>query len=337
MSGSTSAVLTSLCQAWPVEIWKDLNVTVALSGGADSVALLRAVLEIKQQVAGVGTVAALHVNHQLRYDESDLDAAWCERLCRALDVQLTVLEGNVSRRATVEGDGIEAAARAERYELLTKAAEGMGARYLATAHTCDDQVETVLLRLLRGTGLRGLGAIPRTRALTPSLTIVRPLLDCSRETLTAYLTNISQSYCTDSSNLDSQYTRNRVRNELLPLLREQYNPEVNDALIRYATQAQDAQNLIEVLAGELLAQGDLMASDTQLSLLLSVFEGKPRIVVCESLRIVWRDTKLPEQAMTYQWWRRLGELADGTVKNKVFNLPEGVRASTSEGRLYLQW
>jgi len=337
MSGSSSTVLTSLCQAWPVESWKDLNVTVALSGGADSVALLRAVLEIKQQVAGAGTVAVLHVNHQLREAESDLDAAWCEELCQALDVQFAVLEGDVARRASVDGDGIEAAARAERYDLLANAAERVGARYLATAHTCDDQVETVLLRLLRGTGLRGLGAIPRTRALTPSLTLVRPLLDCSRETLTAYLAELDQPYRTDTSNLDSQYTRNRVRNELLPLLRKQYNPEVNDALSRYATQAQDAQHLIEELAGELLSQCDLLVSDTQLSLLLSAFEGKPRIIVCESLRIAWRNAKLSEQAMTYQWWRRLGELADGTLKGKVLNLPESVRASTGGGRLYLQW
>ncbi len=337
MSDSTSAVVKHICQAWPGEGWCDLHVAVALSGGADSVALLRAVLEIKQQVGGAGSVTALHVNHQLRGVESDADAVWCEQLCQTLGTSLIVLTGDVARRAADDGDGIEAAARAERYELLTQAAEGLGARYLVTAHTSGDQAETVLLRLLRGAGLRGLSGIPRTRALTPSLTLVRPLLDCSRETLTAYLAELGQSYRSDSSNLSIAYTRNRVRNELLPLLREQYNAEVDNALRRFAAQAEDAQRLIEALAGDLLAKCELLSGDAQLSLLASPFHGEPTIVVCEALRIAWRNANLPEQAMTYQWWRRLAELADETLKGEIFNLPAGVRASIDDDRLCLRW
>lgn len=337
MSDAISMVVKQMGQAWPVESWRDLHVAVALSGGADSVALLRAVLDIKQQVLGAGSVTALHVNHQLRGAQSDADAAWCEQLCQTHGVALKVLTGDATRRAAADGDGIEAAARDERYELLTHATEQLGARYLATAHTSNDQAETVLLRLLRGAGLRGLSGIPRTRVLTPSLTLVRPLLDCSREVLLAYLAELQQSYRTDSSNLDTQFTRNRVRNELLPLLREQYNAEVDHALRRFAVQAEDAQRLIEVLAGELLAKSDLTSNDSQLSLLLNVFEGQPTIVVCEALRIAWRRAELPEQAMTYQWWRRLAELADSTLQDEILNLPSGVRASTSEGRLCLRW
>ena len=337
MSDSTSAVVKHFCQAWPWESWRDLHVTVALSGGADSVAMLRAVLEIKQQALGAGSVTVLHVNHRLRGVESDADAAWCKQLCQTLDVSLTVLTGDAAQRAAADGDGIEAAARAERYELLTHAAERLGARYLATAHTSDDQTETVLLRLLRGAGLRGLSGIPRTRALTPALTLVRPLLGCSREMLMVYLAELGQSYCTDSSNLGTDFTRNRVRNDLLPLLREHYNAEVDDALLRIAAQAEDAQRLIEALATDVLAKCELSSKDSQLSLLASALQGEPTIVVCEALRIAWRNAKLPEQAMTYQWWQRLAKLADGTVEDEILNLPAGVRASTGEGRLCLRW
>lgn len=337
MSGLTSPVAKQIEQVWPGESWRGVHVTVALSGGADSVALLRAVLEIKQQVLGTGAVAALHVNHQLRGVESDADAAWCEQLCQELGVTLVLLSGDVARRASSDGDGIEAAARAERYELLTTAAENMGARYLAMAHTSDDQTETVLLRLLRGAGLRGLSGVPRSRALSPTLTLVRPLLDCSRETILSYLAGLSQTYRSDSSNLNTEHTRNRVRNELLPLLREQYNVEVDDALRRIAVQAEDAQRLIEGLAECLLENCQLAKRDWEFSLSANPLQGEPTIVVCEALRIAWRGAGLPEQAMSYRWWRRLAELASETASDEILNLPAGVRASIGDGRIRLRW
>ena len=337
MPEQTSALAKLVDQAWPGESWRDVHVSVALSGGADSVALLRTVLEIKRQVGGDGAVSSLHVNHRLRGVESDEDAAWCERLCQSLGVPLAVLPGDASQRAADDGDGLEAAARAERYELLTQAAERRGARYLATAHTRDDQVETVLLRLLRGAGLRGLSGIPRTRALTPALTLVRPLLDLSRELVVAYLAELGQLNRTDSSNLSPQFTRNRVRNQLLPLLREQYSAEIDDALVRLAAQADDAQRLLEGLAAGVLARCDLQRSDAQLSLRVDSLRGEPNIVVCEALRLAWREARLPEQAMTYHWWQRLAHVAVGSAEREVLNLPGNVRASTTEGRLLLHW
>jgi tRNA(Ile)-lysidine synthase len=324
-------------RAWLGESWCGMHVAVALSGGADSVALLRAVLEIKRQAGGDGEVCALHVNHRLRGAESDEDADWCERLCRSLDVPLVVLKGDAAGRAADDGDGIEAAARAERYELLGQAAERRGARYLATAHTRDDQVETVLLRLLRGAGQRGLRGIPRTRALTPALTLVRPLLDVSRDAIVAYLAELDQPFRTDSSNLSPRFTRNRVRNQLLPLLRTEYGAEIDGALVRLAAQADDAQQLLEGLAAGVLARCDLQRSDAQLSLLMEPLRSEPMIIVCEALRMTWREARLAEQAMTFDWWQSLAKLAQSSTEREVLNLPGNVRASTTEGRLLLEW
>ena len=146
------ALVQKVARCWPFAAWRDVHVTVALSGGADSVALLRGLLELKQQTGGPGIIRAAHVNHHLREDSSTADEHWCRELCQQLEVPLQVLQADPLRASEASGDGVEAAARELRYRLLTQAAEGTGARYLTTAHTEDDQAETVLMRILRGSG-----------------------------------------------------------------------------------------------------------------------------------------------------------------------------------------
>ncbi len=333
----TADLLQKLRRGWrPIE-WSGVNVAVALSGGADSVALLRALGQLKQQVGGSGKLVALHVNHQLRGDDSEEDAAWCRQQCEALGVPLEVLRCDTAQCAVETGEGIEAAARAGRYRLLTQAAENLGVRYLATAHTLDDQVETVLFRLLRGTGLRGLSGIPRTRVLTSSLTLIRPLLDCSRENVLDFLTSLGQTYRTDLSNDDRQFTRNRLRHELLPLLREQYNSELDSALVRLSGQAGDAQHFFELSARRLLDAAELSVKPQALALRWQVFAEQERLIVCEALRIGWRDAGLAEQAMSYAWWNRLASLVAHPREGAVLNLPGNVRASIAGDRLLLEW
>ncbi|NOY40317.1 MAG: tRNA lysidine(34) synthetase TilS [Planctomycetes bacterium] len=332
----------ALCKAWPPAIWRDIHVAVAISGGCDSTALLRALLQVKAECGGNGSIFALHVNHQLRGDESDQDAEWCQQQCDLLGVPLTILRGTAAERAEADGDGLEAAARAERYELLTTAAEQAGARYLAIAHTQNDQVETVLFRLLRGSGLRGLAGIPHTRPLTSSVTLARPLLDCCRADLASYLASLGQSYRNDGSNSERRFARNRVRHDLLPKLREDFNPDVDAALLRLATQADDVQQYLESQAQELLGRCDVRrtspdASRAQISLALLPLSEGPSVVVCEALRIVWRSAGLPEQAMTYGKWHQLAQLAKSDDDSTVLNLPGGVQARVSAGLLVLQW
>lgn len=317
--------------------WCELNVAVALSGGADSMALLRALRHFKTQQSGAGSLMALHVNHQLRGAESTDDAQWCQQQCETLGVPLEVLTCDTSQYATDSGVGIEAAARTQRYQLLTAAAEQAGVRYLATAHTRDDQVETVLFRTLRGTGLRGLAGIPRTRALTGSVTLVRPLLDCSRTRVIDYLTELGQGYRTDSSNAETQFTRNRLRHDLLPLLREQYNPELDSALVRLARQAEESQQVVESLAQRLLDEARRSSKPQTVSLCWYAFGEQQPLVVCEALRIAWREAGLAEQAMTYEWWRRLAEMVQKPCEGAVFNLPGNVRASIAGELFLLEW
>ena len=323
--------------AWLPSDWCELNVAVALSGGADSMALLRVCHDFKAKLAGAGQLMALHVNHQLRGQESADDAQWCQQQCDRLGVPLEVLVGDTAQWATESGEGLEASARAQRYQLLVEAAEQAGVRYLATAHTCDDQVETVLFRVVRGTGLRGLVGIPRMRKLTDSLTLIRPLLDCTRAQVIRYLEELGQGFRTDSSNVDNRYTRNRLRHELLPLLREQYNPELDNALLRFSEQAGQAQEFIEAHAQSLLDTAEVTSRPQSISLLWRAFQRQPQLIVCEAIRITWREAGLSEQAMTFEWWRRLGELIQQSSEVKALNLPGNVRASVAGDRLVLQW
>jgi tRNA(Ile)-lysidine synthase len=315
-----------LLAAWPLAEWDGVHVVVAVSGGADSMALLHALRAAKQGGRGAGRLFAVHVNHKLRCAESDADATWLRQQCEQLGVPLIVHEGDTAALAATEGDGIEAAARALRYELLAEAAHKLGARYVATAHTRDDQVETVLFRLLRGSGLRGLAGIPRRRPLSPAITLVRPLLDCTRDDVVAFLESIGQSWRNDSSNRATAFARNRIRHELLPLAREAVNGDVDAAIARAAEQAGDARDVIDSLVDELLTRcREGTATGEQFRLRTAPLAGQPTLLAAEIIRRAFREVGWGEQAMTYSHWRELAALALGDASKSV-NLPGNRRA-----------
>lgn len=190
----------------------------AVSGGADSVCLLHVLWEQRQK-AGFSLHAA-HYNHQLRGEASQEDAAFVSALCRQLDIPCHMGSGDVRRAAESSGQGLEETARRMRYEFLQETADALGADRIATAHTADDNVETILMRLVRGSGLAGLCGIPPRRG-----TIVRPFLAVSRQDILAYLDKHRLPHREDESNGDLTYTRNRLRHQVLPVLRD-LNPSL---------------------------------------------------------------------------------------------------------------
>jgi tRNA(Ile)-lysidine synthase len=220
------------------------RVVVALSGGSDSVALLRLLRELEQ--AGELTVAGVaHLNHGLR-PEADEDERFCRAMADALGVPYRTEVADVRSRAERERTSIEDSGRRARYEFFERVADELGADAIATGHTKDDQAETFLLRLLRGAGPRGLAGI-HARAGR----IVRPLLDLSREDLRTYLTSIGQPFREDASNADVSIPRNRVRHELLPLLRERFSPAITDVLAREASIARQDEDRLQLEAIDL--------------------------------------------------------------------------------------
>lgn len=214
------------------------KVLVALSGGADSVALLRILFSLGY------TCEAAHCNFHLRGEESDRDEAFVHELCEQLKIKLHIIHFQAAAFASERHVSIEMAARELRYNWFAQLKEENGAAVIAVAHHKDDSAETLLLNLIRGTGLNGLlGIRPRNGD------VVRPLLCVNREEILAYLHHIGQDYVTDSTNLQDEYTRNKIRLNLLPLMQE-INPSVKDNLIDTCNYLNDVAKIYTKGIGE---------------------------------------------------------------------------------------
>ena len=189
------------------------RVLCAVSGGADSMALLTALRALAPDL-GI-SVAAAHFDHRLRGAESDRDRAFVADWCARHEIPLRLGHGDVRAAAAAQGRGLEETARDLRYAFLETAAADLGCDRIATAHNADDNAETVLLHLVRGTGLDGLGGIPPRRGA-----LIRPLLGCTRAEIEAYLAAEGVPHVEDSSNADPAYARNRIRRDVMPVLRD---------------------------------------------------------------------------------------------------------------------
>jgi len=227
------------------------SVLVAVSGGPDSVALLLTLEELARSEFALALTVA-HLHHGLRETAADEDRLFVEKLAARLGLPCETGRADVPAEAERPGIGIEEAARNLRRRFLADAARRAGAGKVALGHTADDRVETVLFRILRGTGVEGLVALePRAPLDADSgIEIIRPLLDVSRAEVIAFLEARGQVWREDETNRSRRHARNRIRHELLPLLREGFNPKVEEALLRLSDQAGAAG---EVLADTLEA------------------------------------------------------------------------------------
>ena len=216
------------------------RIAVGVSGGADSVALLRFLAALRPQFGW--DLVVCHIHHGLRGAEADRDECFVRALAEQLGLPCAVSRIDAAALALRDHISVEEAGRMARYAFFAQTA-GEGGR-IATAHTLDDSIETVLMNLVRGTGLRGLCGIPRIRG-----NIVRPLLDCTRAEVEDYLGALGQPYCTDSTNLTDDYTRNRIRHDILPRLCA-LNPNFPGAMARMLPRLAAQQALTDCLAAQ---------------------------------------------------------------------------------------
>lgn len=227
-------------------IASDTRVLLALSGGADSTALLLLLHEAWRD-GKIGELSAAHVHHGLR-DAADADARFCSELCQTLSVPFFSAQVDVRAAAQAAGEGVELAARTLRYAALRQIKTQIGADCIVTAHHADDQAETVLLHLMRGSARKGLcGMQPRSDDLA------RPLLAVTHAQLLAYLRERKQPYCTDESNADLCFWRNRVRAQLLPMM-ETFNPRITQAICSAAQLLSEDEEYLAFLTQCLLEE-----------------------------------------------------------------------------------
>jgi tRNA(Ile)-lysidine synthase len=268
---------------------------VAVSGGPDSVCLLHILLAFRDKL-GI-TLHVAHLNHQLRGAESDADASYVTALARKLDLPATVERRDVKVYQRSRRLSLEEAAREVRYNFLTEVAEATGAHSVAAGHTLDDHIETILMHLIRGSGTRGL------RGLQPSsqwrfgkatLTVIRPMLEASRAETVAYCRRYRLKPRLDTSNLSLSPLRNRIRQQLIPLLKS-YNPRVTDALLRTARIAADDLSVLEEAA---------------LKLGRNIVDEQENTVILNKQRFIKLPPALQRHLLRASIEKRLGNLMD---------------------------
>ncbi len=222
------------------------TIIVGVSGGPDSVALLHVLHRFASEKKLAVAPVVAHLHHGLREAGADTDQVFVENLAERLGLPCEVGRADTRAEAETQGVGIEEAARNARRAFLADVAQRRGAKKVALAHHASDRVETVLFHILRGTGIEGLATLRPRAPLMPEegIEIVRPLIDVSRTQVLAFLEATGRDWREDETNTSHAYTRNRLRHELLPLLRQDFNPKADDALVRLSDQATAASDVL---------------------------------------------------------------------------------------------
>jgi tRNA(Ile)-lysidine synthase len=301
------------------------RVAAAVSGGADSVALLRLLLEVRSELGIVLSVA--HVNHKLRGEESDEDERFVKELALRHGLEFHVCEAPLD---PARNSGIEAAARKLRYDFFRQLARENRAAKFATAHTIEDQAETVLLRIFRGTGVRGLSGIhPRlvlddegedkTRVVAE---VVRPLLQFRRVELQEFLRSRGQAWREDSSNRDLSFLRNRVRHVLLPVLLENFGAATVENLADLAEIARAEEKQWAHMEGDVRAFG--IGAEDQKPYALPLEPGLLSLPLAASRRMVrnWLEASPAGSGVSFRLIEEILDLSRGPAGKKL-ELPGG--------------
>ena len=299
------------------------TVLCAVSGGADSMCLLHLLLSLGER-RGFSVVAA-HFNHHLRGEASDGDQRFVEDWCRERGVPCFTGEGDVAAEASRTGRGTEDAARTLRYAFLERAAEQEGACRIATAHQADDNLETLLLRLARGTGLAGMSGIPPRRG-----NIVRPLLEVGRADILAYLAEYGIPHREDESNRDLSTPRNLVRHQVVPALR-QLNPSLVAAAVRAQRGLRQDEAYLNAQAAKAVAMAQV--SEEGVTVFASALSNLPEAVAVRAARRLWGMTDRKDCSTAHL--RAILALARGDSPSARADLPGGWEARRVYDRLML--
>ncbi|MBQ9873054.1 MAG: tRNA lysidine(34) synthetase TilS [Thermoguttaceae bacterium] len=341
---SSSDFEKQVLDSFPSSRWAKRRVLLAVSGGADSVALLRAFVAVASKEGLLRRLSVATVDHRARGAESDADVQFVQELAERFQLPIDVLTLDpqaVHEEARDQGSW-ESAARTLRYRALYDAAKKRGARFIATAHHRDDQLETLLFRLFRGSGLAGLRGVAPYRVVDESLVVVRPLLRLGRDDILDYLKALDQPFRVDSSNASPKYARNRVRNELVPLLDDLFPNKWRGALLRLSQIADETESNLEARVEKLeervreakekektrqifLDSIDARDDFREFDLPLDPLRNVPTEILIRYFRKHWEKNGWPLGEMGAEEWRRLVDAVREKIPPNQF--PGGVSLS----------
>lgn len=300
---------------------KNDRLVVGVSGGPDSVALIYLLSKFRRKY-GL-TLSVAHLNHGFAKKESQRAAAYVKALCEKLALPFYSKRIALRTRARTLRRSLEEAGRLERYVFFEEVARRINAAKIVTAHTLDDQAETVLMRILRGAGLKGLAGIPYKRKQGP-FKLIRPLLSCRKEDLLAYLKENRIRYCVDSTNRKTLFYRNRVRHELLPQLERRFNPRIRESLVHLQSICSLAQDYLEAVSQQTLKKCLARRSSGVLSLKVLNLKRLHPALLQEVLRRAIELKKGDLKRLTHAHVAGLAEMLRAGEKGSKQRLPGGV-------------
>ena len=318
---------TISADCWPA---RGERLVIGISGGPDSTALAFLLDEYSSAQDRGWRLHLAHLNHGLRGPDSDSDAGFVADLAERHGWEVTIDQRPVRKRAQRSGGTLEETARNERYEFFERVLADQDAQVIATAHHADDNVETVLHRLIRGTGIRGLSGIPAVRPLRDGqpYRLIRPLLNVRRADILAYLDRRGITYCHDHTNEVTEFTRNRIRNELIPQLEQDYNPAVADAVLRLAEQARRLNEFVQRAVDEKFPTmhiGERAAEHpTEITLNATALLHEPQALQTELIRRAIANLGIGEKKLTFGHLLAIIELVEKNVSGKRLELPGGL-------------
>ncbi len=295
------------------------RVVVAVSGGPDSVALLH-ILDSLKEVYGIRLHAA-HLEHGLRGEESVEDMKFVESLCESLSIPLTTGSEDIGEIAKRDGLSVEAVARKARYAFLDEVLMETGFTKLATGHNANDQAETVLLNLMRGSGLAGLSG------MKPAMDdrIVRPLIEARSSEIAAYLKKKNIAYRIDSSNADTRFERNKVRSVLIPLIEKEFNPSIVDSLARTASVFSMVYEFFKEEVNKCM-QTAVKTEEGRVTINLEPFNHYPEIVKLFTFHRILRSLEDDAQVISYDTLSALLNVAEKSASGSRIDIGAGIVA-----------
>ncbi len=309
------------------------RVLVGLSGGPDSVTLLHMLLGLKEDYSL--SIYIGHVDHMIRAKESADDKEFCEGLARRSGLEIFCESVDVRQIAKDRTISLEEAARLERYDFFKRVARSKGINKVAVGHTADDQAETVLMRLIRGSGATGLGGMSPVKVMN-GLTIIRPLIEVPRREIENFIKEKNLFFRHDSSNDEIDFTRNRIRHELIPYLEDKFNPNVKEVLVNMAENLRCENEFLEKLARRKL-KGIVKKNKSRDTILdIKKFKKQPEAIQKRICRAAIEQIRGNLRRLTYQHWREVKELVDNRPSNSIVDLPGGVNVVKNKDRIVFQ-
>ena len=313
-------------------------VIVGVSGGPDSVALLDILHSINTVKNLQLRLYVAHLNHRLRGESSEEDAQFVQNLSNKLSLPFVLKEVDIQEVARRTRRSIEETARAERYQFYTELSQKLNAAAVAVGHTADDNAETILHRIIRGTGMSGLEGIPVKRPLATDSPahIVRPLLFAWRKEIIDYLGRRQMDYRTDASNAETIYLRNKIRLELIPILEKHYNPNIKHALVQLSQILNVNNEYLSQEAGKILKECAIENDGGSYIINSRLLAKQPVILQQRVFREILLFLKIPLQEVTYEHYAKILSEITKTGRGQRFQLPGGLYLWHEHGMLHFE-